>query len=187
MSEEKEGQPVVEEKNNILKQIWIKYYSSKWRWVLAMLIDVFMLLIPDLYAMTAKLPPDNKLLQSSGVVYFERIDRRGSLTGLKTAGGEMLFTCRERVGAYHDCRMNNWPEELQRIQGKFATILWYRQPIYLFTEQNRLVEWRVNNEQLISREQTQKDFDYASKFPIGKHIFFWSLIIGLDIYNDSVR
>ena len=70
IEKEKEEQPVIEEKKNWSQLLYIRCYSSKRRWVIYMLGYILIFLIPELYAMTAKLPPDNELIQSNGKLFF---------------------------------------------------------------------------------------------------------------------
>jgi hypothetical protein len=165
--------------------MWIKCYSSKWRWLVYILIYIFWILIPALYSITATLPPDNELLQTSGELFFTKyIPRRGSLTTLKTPNGEMTFTCGDHMGSPNDCYVKK--EVKQRIQGKFATISWYGQPIYLWSRQNRLVELRVDGEKVISREMTQKNVNRASKYFSWAVIISIFVIIGLDFMQRRI-
>ncbi len=173
-------EPAAEEKKNGLRQRCVRFLTNKRRWLIIILFYIFMILIPAMYSITSKLPPDDELLQSSGVLSFEYVPRKGTLTWLKTPNGDMLFTCRDKMGSSNDCYLKKEVE--QRIQGKFATILWYRHPIYFWTEQNRLVELRVNNEAVISRETTQNDLNRHSKWAIWQSIILFIAFIGIDIF-----
>jgi hypothetical protein len=186
LSEEKEIElkPREEEKKNRLRQLYVRFYKSKWRWAIYIVLYLFLVLIPTLYTLADKLPLENELRQSNGELFFEYIPRKGTQTWLKTPDGDMLFSCKDNMGTSNDCYLT--AEVKQSIQGKSGTIRWYHKPIYLWTEVNRIVELQVDNKQVISREQTQSRLHLAAKLATWMSIILIFVIVGVDSIYRSI-
>jgi len=108
------------------------------------------------------------------------IQTEGTYTGLKTTDGEILFSCKTALGGHHTCV---WDKKIkERIQGKHGTVLWYKMPVFLWIQRDRLVELWVDNEKIVSREKTQSRFDHASKFAFWELPCLFFMFIGVDFF-----
>lgn len=139
-----------------------------------------MILIPAYHTIRHQVPPDAELRKTEGELIFRHVPKEGSLTGIKTVDGEFLFTCKDYYSGKNYCLADNKLEPV--IQGKQATVLWYRQPAYLWMDRNRLVELRVGNDTIVSRAQTERWIN------VSKRVMWWEAVIGfvlfvaLDVY-----
>ena len=71
-----------------------------------------------------------------------------------------MLSCKGALSGVGYC-INEKTREL--IQGQQGTALWYEQRIYLWIHKKRLVELWVNDENILSREKTQREFETAVK------------------------
>lgn len=142
-----------------VRRIYVALKKSEWKWqrTVFALFYITDILIPAYHTYTWQIPPDGKLIKTQGELFFEPVLGRGSLTGLRTREGKMMFTCETTIGRNNDCI---WDDTIKpSIQGKQATVYWYRQRYFLWAHRNRLVELWVGNNSFISRAQSQKTID----------------------------
>jgi len=142
-----------------IKQKYIAFRKSEFAWHRSAIVIIYIgyILIPSYYKFTWQIPPTEALFKAEGELFIRPIPGRGSLTGLKTPNGESLFTCETTIGKNDDCI---WDGKIEKsVEGKQATIYWYRQQYYLWICRDRLVELWVGNDAIVSRARTQKTFN----------------------------
>ena len=167
-----------------IRQKFIAFKKSEYAWHRTAIVIIYTgyFLIPACQNFTWKIPPNEALLKAEGELCIRPIPGKGSLTGLKTPNGERLFTCETTIGKYNDCIEDD--KIIPSIEGKQATVYWYRQPYYLWIHRDRLVELWVGNDAIVSRAQTQQTFD------IIKRIDTWLIpvsILGCFILDILIR
>jgi hypothetical protein len=142
-------------------------------------IFCIVLLSPSYYDLTAKIHPANELQKTEGeLVFIVHGGMYGYSTGIRTPdGASQYFSCKGSWGRKNNCLPANITQ--QSVQGKKAAIMWFRQPAFLWTHKNRLVELRVEDKVIISRENTQSQIDSDFKWDIGWIISFILIIIGI--------
>jgi hypothetical protein len=167
-----------------VKQKFVAFKESEWKWTRIFIAILFIgnFLIPAYHSFTAQIPPAKELLKAEGKLFFQPVPGKGSLTGLKTINGEVMFTCEDTFFDDKDCV---WDEKIERaIQGKVATAYWFRQPSYLWMQRDRLVELWVGSDSTISRAQTQRKIDN------NKDTFMWLVpisFLGCFVLDAYVR
>lgn len=144
------------------------------------LIFCILLLSPTYYDIFARIPPDNELNKTQGQLIFHPGNGMYSYsTGLRTQDSESkYFACNGSLGYNIGCIPGKFNR--QSLQGKQATVTWYTQPLILGRHKNRLVELRVEDKLIISRENTQSNITSARNWALGMFIFFVLISIGIN-------
>jgi hypothetical protein len=171
-----------------IKRIYVAFKESKWafqRSVFAIFFIVFTL-IPAYHTYTWNVPPDEKLFKAEGELFFEPVLGGGSYTGLKTKEGKIMFTCETTIGKNDDCIWDNAIKS--SIQGKQATVYWYRQRYFLWFHRDRLVELWIGNDSFVSRAKTQRTFDVCKDADIWLvPLMFFAYVVADAVYRRIYR
>lgn len=144
-----------------------------------LLIPIYILVIalPIYYEWKAVIPPTENLQIAEGeLIYKLSGGKRGTLIGLKTPDGARFFTCRKGLfGSRHDC----WTRDFKRtnaLEGKPAVVWWFKQSVYPFVTQDRLVRLVVDGKEVLSREITynftQRSRGEAPWYALTLFVFF---------------
>lgn len=170
--------------SNKIQELMNRFVKSKWHLISLSLIYAFLILILFLYTIFYKVPPYNELHRSEGIVFFKSVPKRGSLTGLATTTGKVFFTCRSPFGkSNHDIPVH--PEVLNNLEGKRATVLWYRRPMYIGSSANYLIDLQVDDQRVISREMMLDSMEIDAKLAL---LFsFAALITFIILYRYNVN
>ena len=163
-----------------VRRIYTAFMKSEWKWprIFAIIVFIANVPIPAYHSFTAKIPPDGELLKTEGELFFKSVSNDDNLTGLRTHSGDVLFTCENTFFSSKDCVKTD--NIKQSIQGRQATVYWFRQPSYLWIHKNRLAELWVGSDVVVSRAVTQR------RINISKETWIWIipaallLFIGVD-------
>lgn len=138
------------------KRIRLLKRSGAWVFIPAI---VFLMMVPKFYVWIAEVPEADGLNKVEGTLVHKKISsRKGWKVGIRNGPEIHYFTCGYGSGAKHTCHANRAKlSDYEGLEGANATVWWYEQPIYLFSEQKRLVRLDVSGRTIISRSDTQKD------------------------------
>jgi len=119
-------------------------------------ILVFGTLIPNYYLWSARVPAHENLSRTQGILVHEKVsNRKGWKVGLASGDDLMSFTCSDRIGQRHTCYADRMKlSDHEELEGRFATVWWFEEPIYFFTTQKRLVQLDIGDTNLISQQDT---------------------------------
>ncbi len=138
------------------KKLGLFKRSGAWLFIPAI---VFLMIVPKFYIWIAEIPETDGLNKIEGVLVHQKIsNRKGWKVGVKNDSGIKYFTCGYGVGARHTCYTNRLRlSDHEGLEGAYVKVWWYEQPIYLFSDQNRLVRLDVSGRTIVSRSDTQED------------------------------
>ncbi|MFC6336473.1 hypothetical protein GIR22_21455 [Pseudomonas sp. CCM 7891] len=109
----------------------------------------------------------NELNSETGEISTALVGR-DTVTTISNSVGEFAFTCATGLGGYSQCIPDKLLPNLPRGA---ATVSWYEQARFPFGTSRKLVELKINGEQIISKDMTIARIEGTVNF--GLWSYFW--------------